>query len=374
MAEAIVQIPGKVYFGSDLLNLTGSLVSEFGNRVLFIGDYPLHEGRHIEKVLDALQGKGLQCILIDDLGTYGSTRTFSDVVEFAQTSRIEVVLAMGGIRTLFAGRNVASRYKQIARTPEGQRVSYMEIPTVFRYPFLLLNAYLEFDPTLRRLQVLQIPADLFKGALIDPGTMAGLSSKYAGTLLMDTLLHALEGYVSPEINFLSETVFQGALQRMGDALEEVMRGEKNLRHRVKAAHAGVLISIGYTTLRMGPGIALSYALNNLFGIPKSWAGAVLLPHFSDAYSDTHPELLSQAAQLLGEDTFGVSAAEAAASVSARIRRAMALLGLPSRLRDFDLKLNKLVEAAEAAAALDGSPFFHIPLSVDSLYDFLKRAY
>ncbi len=374
MAEVILDIPGRVHFGSDVLNLVGSIASEFGNRALLLADYNLHEGRHIERVIDLLHSKGIQCILIDDLGTYGSSRTLKDTVEFARTSRIEIILAMGGSSTLNAGWALASRYRNTPNHPEAERSAYMEILTVFRYPFLLRNAYIEMDPRIQRLKVFSLPSNLHKGTLIDPGIMTGISTKYTGTLLMDTLLQALEGFLSSEGNFMTETLFRGALLHGGEGLNEALRGEKSLKPRVKAIQSGVLSAFGYSILRMGPAVALSYTLNKQFDIPKSWIGTVLLPHLADIYEESHPELLAEAAKLIGEDTFGLYPQEAAASFSSHIRRSLAVLGLPTRLRDFDLKLPRLVEAAEEAAGLDSTLAFHVPLSVDSLYDFLKRAF
>ncbi|MCX7786381.1 MAG: iron-containing alcohol dehydrogenase [Spirochaetes bacterium] len=374
MAEVILNIPGRVHFGSDVLNLVGSIASEFGSRALLLADYNLHEGRHIERVIDLLHSKGIQCILIDDLGSYGSSRTISDTVEFAKTSRIEIIIAMGGGSTLNTGRSIASRYRGTAHHPEAGGSAYLEILTVFRYPFMLRSAYIAMDPGVQRLNVFPMPSNLYKGTLIDPGIMAGISTKYTGTLLMDTLFQALEGFLSSEGNFMTETLFRGALSHGGEGLNEALRGEKSLKPRVKATQSGVLSALGYSILPMGPAMALSYTLNKQFDIPKSWIGTVLLPHLADTYEESHPELLAEAAKLIGEDTFGLSPQEAAASFSNRIRRFLAVLGLPTRLRDFDLKLPRLVEAAEEAAGLNSTLSFHVPFSVDSLYDFLKRAF
>jgi len=374
MAEVLLDIPGKLYFGSDVLNLVGSIASGYGNRALLLADYNLHEGRHIERVIDLLHGKGIQCILIDDIGSYGSSRTITDTVEFARTSRIEVILAMGGSSTLNAGRTIATRYRGTMHHPEAERSAYLEILTVFRYPFLLRNAYIDMDPGEQRLKVFPLPPGLYKGTLIDPGIMAGLSTKYTGTLLMDTLLQALEGFLSSEGNFLSQTLFRGALLHAGEGLEEALRGEKSLKPRVKATQSGLQSALGYSILRMGPAVALSYTCSRQFGIPKSWIGTVFLPHLADTHEESHPELLAEAARLIGEDTFGLSIEEAASSFSNRVRRALSVLGLPTRLRDFDLKLPRLVEVAEEAAGLDSTVAFHVPLSVESLYDFLKRAF
>jgi alcohol dehydrogenase class IV len=161
---------------------------------------------------------------------------------------------------------------------------------------------------------------------------------------------------------------------LGEAIDDAVRGVKDLRHRVKASQAGLLTSVGLTTCFTGAGVALSYAINSLFGTPKSWIGAVLLPHVIDIHLGSRAEKLAEAAKVLGEEIFGLSSADAAQFASERIRRIIAQLGLPARLRDFDLKLNELVEAAEAAASFEMMSHLPLPMTVDGLYDLLKRAY
>ncbi|MFQ3620739.1 MAG: iron-containing alcohol dehydrogenase [Spirochaetales bacterium] len=370
MAEVIFEIPGTLYFGSDVLNLVGNISANLGKRAMLLADYNLHENRSIESVIDSLHRKGIQTILIDDLhsGTLAST------VDLAQTSRIEFIIAMGGGSTLQSGREVAFRYRKNGKTQEAQRATYLEILTVLRFPFLFRNTFLEVDLLKNSIKTPLLPEGMYRGVLIDPALMGGLSSKYAATLLIDSLLHAFEGYLSTESNFLSENQFRGALIHLGEALDSMLAGEKSLKPRVKATQGGILSALGYANLRFGPALALTHTIYYRFGIPKSWIGTVFLPHLADLYEDSHPQHLAKAAKLIGEDTFGLTAEEAASAFSSKIRRSLALLGLPSRLRDFDLKLPKLVEAAEAAAALEGSSLFHIPFSIEELYDFLKRSF
>jgi len=80
------------------------------------------------------------------------------------------------------------------------------------------------------------------------------------------------------------------------------------------------------------------------------------------------------AKTLGEDVYGLSSSDAAQQASSRVRRIIGQLGLPARLRDFDLRLPELADAAEVASGFDMMSHMPISMTVDSLYDLLKRAY
>jgi alcohol dehydrogenase class IV len=374
MAELSFSIPSKVLFGSDVLNFLGSLTSSYGSRAILVTEFSLHENRHAERVQNILRKKNIECIVIDDISGPRSRRTISEVSEFTKASRSQIIIGMGGMKCLSAARKVACVSAPGGGTEPREPLPYIEIPTVFRNPLLLTDTYLDRDPSTRNPQIIHTAPGLVKAALIDPSLTSTISEKFTGALLLDSVLNALEGYLSTGANFFSDSLFLSALGLLGDAMDDAVRGVKDLRHRVKASQAGLLTSVGLTTSYTGAGVALSYGINALFGTPKSWIASVLLPHVIDIHLGSRAEKLAEAAKVLGEEIFGLSSADAAQFASERIRRIIAQLGLPARLRDLDLKLNELVEAAEAAATFEMMSHLPLPMTVDGLYDLLKRAY
>ncbi len=374
MAELSLRAPGKVFFGSDVLNLAGTLAEVYGTRSILITHHALHEGRHIERVKGILRGRGIECIVVDDADALGKGRA----EDMARASRVQVVLGMGGMRTLSLARKTACLLSPpTGHRPPGEPFPYIEIPTVFRNPFLLTDAYLDQDSEGRRPRIVPGPEGLLKAALVDPGLTATLPPRIAGAMFLDSILQSLEGYLAGDGNFLSDTLFARALKLLGEGVDDTVRGSRDqrprdLRARVKASQAGILSALGLATCTSGAGSALCHSIGSLFDAPRALVGAVLLPHIMDLHLGARAEKLADAAKALGEDVFGLTTAEAAARAPARTRRIIAQLGLPGRLRDLDLKPAELVDAAEAASRFDAKD--GLPMTVDSLYDILKRAY
>ncbi|MDR1179009.1 MAG: iron-containing alcohol dehydrogenase [Spirochaetales bacterium] len=373
MAELSFSFPGKIFFGSDVLNLLGSLAGSFGTRAMLIADAALHENRHIERVQDILRKKNIDCILLDDAVSAGTRRTIENIVDFARASRIQIFLGLGGTSIL----NIARKTACLAsgqKNREGLPVPlpYIELPTVFRNPYLIASAYIDTEPLSRRPVLIPCAEGLPNAVLIDPSLSAGLSPKFTATLMLDTLLLALEGYLSVSANFFSDAHFLAAINLLGDGIAEAIRGVTDLRPRVKTSQAGVLCAFGISSTGLGVGGTLSLALHTLFHVPKSWAAAILLPHVMDIFAESRTERMAGAAKILGEDVFGLETQAVARLVPARTRRLIAQMCLPGRLRDLGLKLNEIIDAAEAAAGFDVANRLAMP--VDSLYDLLKRAY
>jgi alcohol dehydrogenase class IV len=373
MAELSFSFPGKFFFGSDVLNLLGPLAGAFGTRAILIADAVLHENRHIERIQDILRKKSIDCILLDDAVSPKTRRTAQDIVEFSKASRIQIFLGLGGTRIL----NIARKTACLAsgqKTREGLPIPlpYIEMPTVFRNPYLITDAYVDTDALNRRPVLVPSAEGLLKAVLIDPSLSASLSPKFTGTLMLDTLLLAIEGYLSANANFFSDAQFLAAIELLGEGIAEAIRGVKDLRPRVKASQAGVLCAFGTGTTGLGVGVALSFALHTLFNVPKSWAAAILLPHILDILTESRTEKMATVAKLLGQDIFGLETEAAARTVPAQARRLIAQMYLPGRLRDLNLKLDELIDAAEAASGFDAGR--RLPMTIDALYDLLKRAY
>jgi alcohol dehydrogenase len=77
---------------------------------------------------------------------------------------------------------------------------------------------------------------------------------------------------------------------------------------------------------------------------------------------------------MGEAVEGVSTAEAANLAVDLIRRRMGVLQAPARLKEFDLSLDRLVSAAEAARNLEFTAFSPWTITSEDAFDILKQAY
>jgi alcohol dehydrogenase len=124
----------------------------------------------------------------------------------------------------------------------------------------------------------------------------------------------------------------------------------------------------------GIGTALSYAINAHYPVPKASLAAILLPYSMESASKSRLEKIAALCPLLGEDATDLAAADAAAKSVEWLRTRLGLLKIPSRLKDFDLSLDRLVETARDARELDFVNYLPRAVSVDDVFDFVKMAY
>ncbi len=68
-----------------------------------------------------------------------------------------------------------------------------------------------------------------------------------------------------------------------------------------------------------------------------------------------------------------AATKAALAIEA-LRTRLGVLKIPSRLKDFDLSLERLVETAETARRFDFMNFLPRAMTVDDVFDFIKTVF
>ncbi len=385
MTELQFDLSARIIYGSDILGKAASAVSALGRRVLIVTESVLHEGERIVALRSALERRGAACIVFDEVNGESGLAAIGRILSLARISHIDAIVGFGGVRTLNIAKAVAvvaggeGRIEAyLAAGPESvdRPLPYVEIPSTCRNPFMLQDRFLLIDRRSRRVEVVEAPRGTTRLVAIDPAYTIAMPRKFAVTTMFDTLLAAVEGYLSSHRNFLSDGLFLQAIASLRDAIPEALDLPGDPAPLESAVRAGLLCGLGLAVSGLGPGSALSYALSARFGIPKSWSSAALLPHIVDLYAEMDERRLAEISFRLGEGEreVGADPGPAAQAFSLLTRRLLGLSELPTRLRAFDVPLDGLESAAGIA---DGLPFAHTfpePVDAGRLHDILKQAY
>jgi alcohol dehydrogenase len=382
MPDILFHIPTRVVFGLDTINRIGQLVSEFGERAFLVTEAILYEGKVIGKVQEILDKKGVPHIVFDEVVPNATSRTVDDGVTLARGAHADVVVGLGGVRTLSIAKCIAMTVPSGSTMddflsgvqPQSPPLAYVEVPTTCRDPFLFGDEYLMVDSRDRTGRIGRAPRGITKAALIDPKLSLTLPAKYTATTIMDTLLGCVEGFLSSRANFLSDTYFVRAIELLGGLVKEGIQNVDDVRARMNAGSAGLLMALGLSTSRQGIGAALSYAINARYMAPKSWVSTILLPSVMEFAVNVRGDRIAQIGRLLGEDITDLSSVEAPVRAIDAVRRIISSLGLPTRLREFDLTLDEMIEVAGAARSFDMMNYLPRVVSTEDIYELIKSAF
>jgi alcohol dehydrogenase len=369
-------------FGLDAVNRLGHVVAEYGERAFLVTEAILYEGKVITKVQELLDKKGVSHIVFDEVVPNATSKTVDEGVALARGSHADVVIGLGGVKALSIAKCIAMTVPAqndmddflSGVQPEGRALSYVEVPTTCRNPFMFVDEYLLVDARDRSGRIGRTQKGITKAVLMDPKLSLSLPAKYTATTVMDTLLGCVEGYLSNRANFLSDTYFLKAIEILGALIADGMQNTDDLRLRMNASIAGLLLGLGLTTSKLGIGSAVAFAVNARFLAPKSWVATILLPYVLEFAANMRGDRIAQVARLLGEDVSGLPAVEAPARAVETVRRIIGSLNLPTRLREFDLNLDEMIDVAGAARSFDMMNYLPRVVSTEDVYEMIKSAF
>jgi alcohol dehydrogenase len=373
-------IPTRIQFGPDVVNRIGSIAESFGNRALLVTETALRDAGHIGRVREILRKRLVDSIIFDNISTRNTESTLERIVATARAGHVQLVVGLGGMRVLSAARFAAMIGRSSLEVPsvlDGRAVSepplpYIEIPSCYRNHFMFQDRCVV--PTTEGVRVLDTQSGINEQVLVDPNLAGSLPEKYSVALMLDALLAAIEGYLSKRATFIAEALLIEAIALLGDALEGSAEAPGDMRHRYKASQAGVLASLGIAASSQGPGGAITYTVSSMFHVPKAWIASVLVPHVIDFNTAVRTEKLARIARALGEDTEGLDVTQSAYRASETVRRLIGRLGLPGRLREYNLHLDDMVEASEAASTMEMAATGAAPVTAQDIYDLIKQAF
>ncbi|MBN2875931.1 MAG: iron-containing alcohol dehydrogenase [Spirochaetales bacterium] len=382
MADFRFHVPADCFIGQDALYKLPLVLEGGPERALLVADPGLTDAKMTERLSSVLEGRGIQLISFDDLGDRPSSASVEDGVSLARGARAPLVIGVGGVRTMHIAKAIASL------TPGDSTVdAWMDgepplrpplplalVPTSYRDPFLLSGGLILTDARTGGATFLQARRGVEAAVILDPNAFAGMSAKAAAASLLDGAMAAIEGYASARDGFLSDMALREAIGLYIKALDISIQRPEDPQARVDAARACFLTGLGLAASSPGLGTAVSFAINARWGVPKANLAAVMLPYVLESLSRSRPEKIAALAPLFCEVDADEGAAGAAARAVESMRTRLGLLKIPSRLNDFDLALERLVETAEAARRFDFMNFLPRTMTVDDVFDFIKTVY
>jgi alcohol dehydrogenase len=382
MTDLYYNIPSQIIFGADSLMRAGSLLAGISRRALIVADGILHENNIIEKLKELLAEKQVNAIIFDEVIPNSTSSTIEDGLKLARAAHVDSIIGLGGVRTLSAAKCIAMAYEEkksiddflMGAIPQANPRAYFEIPTTCRNQFAFRDECLIVDARDRSGRIVRTQPGITKLVLADPMLASSLSGKFTAASILDTLLTAIESYISAKSNFISDVFARRAIELIQSLLPEGLLKTDDMETRETASMAGLLAAMSLSSSAPGVGIGLSFALGSRFLIPKSMISTILLPYILEFNRSTSPNKIADIAQMLGEDTEGLEAEDASKLAEEAGRRIITFAKIPARLRDLDLRLDDLLPVSEMIYTYELSASLPKRPSVNELYDIVKAAF
>lgn len=364
---------GRIVFGSGSVARLGSFLEPWNvRRVLVISDRILEKAGVVETVVRPLTAAKLELNLFLEGEPEPSYAAADRAIAAAQDFQPEAILGLGGGSNIDLAKVVAAalpnggvfrEYAGYNRFPKPP-LPLVCLPTTAGTGSEVSHAAVLTD-TENQLKISFQSQQLRpKLALVDPKLTLTCPPKPTADSGIDALTHAIEAYTCVDFDQLSvpadepfpydgknplgDCLAERAIELVGKHLITAVKEPHNLTAREGMAFAATLGGLAFSNCAVAVVHALEYPLGGALHCSHGAGNGLLLPHVMRFNLPVRRRELARIAQLLGENTSGISEQAAAERAIAAVEHLQTQIGIPTRIRDLGGTKEQLLEFARKA--------------------------
>ena len=383
MLDMVYRLDPEIIIGQGSLSRAGSICNARGGKALIVCEQGLYERNSIDRLESILRSSGSDSILFDEVSSQSTSDIAQDAADIARRSCSNLVIGFGSLRTqaiarmtaIIAASDISVFDLLDGKISKKPFLPYIAIPAIDADPFMFTNYFLALDPRDRSIKLIKTPAGMCNAVIIDNALYVNnfTNEKVIATAAFDGFCTAAEAYCSTKANSFSDGLLEQSFALYSSIIKSKLDnpGPNLIESWIDATF---LTAMGCSISSPGIGTALAYCISGRFPVAKTWCSTVILPHILEKLSAAKPDKMAKIAANMGEPVEGSSIAEAAAMVTDTIRHYMGLLQVPGRLKEFNLILDHLGPAAEAARDLEFVSYSPWTVASENAFDVVKLAF
>lgn len=337
--------PHKIVFGMGAAAQTGPAAKELGvGKMLIVTDPGVAGAGLLEPVTASLDKAGIGWAVFDRVEPEPAARLVDQGAAMYQSEVCDSVLGIGGGSSLDVAKGVA-----VLGGNPGSILDYcgMDLVPKRAAPKILMPTTSGTGSEITRVLVITDEAENTKKvvysfftladiAIVDPALTLSCPPKVTADTGMDALVHAVETYVSMNATPFSDVLAEKAIALIGRYLPIAWAKGSNEEARFQMSLAATLAGMAFASGGLGAVHGLSYVLGTEYHMPHGRSNAIMLPWVMDFNIPGAPEKYAVIAELLGQDTEGLSVTEAAYLSVEAVEELLTTMDLPYRLSDYDI--------------------------------------
>lgn len=382
MADLNFTISPNIILGAYASFRLGLVAKNWGNRYMVIVDPILKEIAKLDTIFNSLTTRGVNYIVFDRITSGPDSETIQDALQLARKSYIQGVIAIGGSSIQSIGRVVSSLYSETKSiynyidgdVPETEPLPFISIPSKAISEFGFSDNVPIVDARIRQCRILKINADVCKLAVFDASLPTFLPPNQSGAVSLEILCLACEAYLSQKASFFSDMFAEKAFSLLNGYLDSP---EKNISlgsHEDLLSQVGCLVSLATGLASIGPASLLALTIRTRYGIPRSLTTAIILPCMLEDLRSYKAEKIATISKQLGFAEQTSDTEEAITRLIEGIRQKMALMKLPTRLKELSLSMEELTVAVEDAGQLELINNMPRSMATGDLFTLMKSSF
>ena len=370
------------YHGAGAIQSIADEVKARGYKKAFVcSDPDLVKFGVTKKVLDVLEGAGLDYELYSNIKPNPTIENVQTGVETYKKSGADYLIAIGGGSSMDTSKAIGI----IINNPEFEDVRSLEgvaptknksvpilaVPTTAGTAAEVTINYVITDAEKNRKMVCVDPKDIPVIAFVDPEMMSTMPKGLTAATGMDALTHAIEGYITAAAWELSDMFHLKAIEIISKSLRGAV--ENTPEGREGMALGQYIAGMGFSNVGLGIVHSMAHPLGALYDTPHGIANAIILPTVMEYNAEATGEKYRDIAKAMGvEGTESMTQEEYRKAAVDAVKKLAKDVGIPENLKDIVKKedIPFLAQSAYDDACRPGNPKETSVEDITKLYESL----
>lgn len=352
---------GRTLFGPGRIEETGEVSSGLGfRRTLVVTDSGIVRAGHVDSVMTALSGVGIEPFVFDGVEENPTTVHVGKALEVARAHRVDSIVGVGGgssldcakgVNFLFSNGGEMRDYWGVGKAAR-EMLPSLGIPTTAGTGSETQSFALISDPVTRQKMACGDRKAAFRAIILDPRVTESMPPEVLAATGMDAISHAVESFVTTRRNPISTAFSREAWKLLSGNFLTVVDAAGQAEESSRAGRAAMLLGASLSGMAiensmLGAAHALANPLTAHFGIVHGVAIGLMLPHvvrYNGVVCESNYRELAAVSSMNHVESPG------AREIVARIELFRQRARLPDRLSSLGVTEESLPELAGEAAS------------------------
>jgi alcohol dehydrogenase class IV len=332
----VFRIPTRISFGRGVALTVATPLQQVGaKRVLLVTDKGVRDAGLVTPIEDRLREAAFAYEIYDEVMPDPGVGEVERCYERAREMDADALVAVGGgsaidtakmAATLLANGGTVLDYVGIDKVPK-PAAPVVAIPTTAGTGAEITINSVIADPAQHKKLVIISPNATALFALEDPEMTRTCPPFVTAITGMDTLVHAIESFVSKNAYPMTQALCLEAIREVGRSLEPAVKDGTDMDARERMMRAVVSASLAFSNTRLGNVHAMALPLGGWCHVAHGTAVAVLLPHVMDFNRTAAPDAYATVGEALGTKKDAQAAVKRAVDLNEKV-------GIKPRLSDY----------------------------------------
>lgn len=359
-------MPSVNFFGPGVISKIGDRAKMLGMKKPVIVTDKFLEGLKdgaVEQTLDSLKAAGVDYVVYNNVEPNPKIRNIKEVKKLYEESGADSIITVGGGSAHDTGKGAG-----IILTNGDDITKLAGIETLDKAlpPLIAVNTTAGTGSELTRHAVITNEETHLKFVVVswrniplvsfnDPTLMLDVPKGLTAATGMDAFVQAVEPYVSVDHNPITDSQCVEAIKLIETSLREAVANGHNLDARTKMVEAEMLAGMAFNNANLGYVHAMAHQLGGQYDAPHGVCCALLLPYVEEYNIIACPDRFAQLAEIMGENTEGLSTRDAAELAIKAMKQLSEDVGIPHSIKEIGAKPEDFELMAENALK-DGNAF------------------